>query len=66
MQGKSPDELKAAMSANKVTMEAERKSLEDWAKQNGIDIKYLTVICCWTSLYPNDQWISRTNLVTYS
>lgn len=41
MQGKSQDEIKAAMEANKATMESERKSLEDWAKQNGIDIKYL-------------------------
>lgn len=41
MQGKSKDEIKAGMEANKATMEAERKSLEDWAKQNGIDVKYL-------------------------
>lgn len=41
MQGKSKDEIKAAMEANKATMKAERKSLEDWAKQNGIDVKYL-------------------------
>jgi hypothetical protein len=41
MQGKSQDEIKAAMEANKATIEAERTSLEDWAKQNGIDIKYL-------------------------
>lgn len=41
MQGKSQDEIKAAMEANKSTMEAERKSLEDWAKQNGIDMQYL-------------------------
>ncbi len=41
MQGKSRDEIKAAMEANRATMEAERKSLEDWAKQNGIDVKYL-------------------------
>lgn len=41
MQGKSQDEIKAAMEANKATMESERKSLEDWATKNGIDIKYL-------------------------
>jgi hypothetical protein len=29
------------MEANKATMESERESLEDWATQNGIDIKYL-------------------------
>lgn len=41
MQGKSADEIKAAMEANKSTMESERTALEAWAKQNGIDMKYL-------------------------
>jgi hypothetical protein len=41
MQGKSPDEMKTAMEAKKSTMESERTALEDWAKQNGIDVKYL-------------------------
>jgi hypothetical protein len=41
MQGKTEEERKAAMEANKTKMETERKALEDWAKQNGIDTKYL-------------------------
>lgn len=35
------EERKAAMEANKTKMDEERKALEDWATQNGIDIKYL-------------------------
>lgn len=41
MQGKTEEERKAAMEANKTKMEVERKALEEWATQNGIDTKYL-------------------------
>lgn len=41
MQGKTAEERKAAMEAKKTEMEKKRKELEDWAKQNGIDLKYL-------------------------
>jgi len=41
MQGKTDEERKAAFEANKTKMQTERKALEDWATQNGIDVKYL-------------------------
>lgn len=41
MQGKTQEERKALMEASKTKMETERKTLEDWATQNGIDVKYL-------------------------
>lgn len=41
MQGKTKAEIVAAREVNRTTMEAERKSLEDWAAKNNIDIKYL-------------------------
>jgi hypothetical protein len=41
MQGKTEAERKTLMEANKTKMDTERKALEDWAKQNEIDMKYL-------------------------
>lgn len=41
MQGKTQEERKAAMEANRANREAEKTALEQWAKQNGIDIQYL-------------------------
>lgn len=41
MQGKTPEEKKAAMEKWQKTMETERAELEAWAKANGIDPTYL-------------------------
>lgn len=41
MQGKTAEERKAAMEEKRTKMEAQRKALEDWAKQNGIDPQYV-------------------------
>ncbi len=41
MQGKTSDERKALMQQKKAERETERTELENWAKQNGIDIQYL-------------------------
>lgn len=41
MQGKTEEEKKAAMEAKKTEMATKRKELEDWAKQNDIDLQYL-------------------------
>jgi len=35
------EERKTVREANKTKMEEERQALEDWAKQNNIDVKYL-------------------------
>jgi hypothetical protein len=40
LQGKTGDELKAAMDAKKTQMQTQRTELENWAKQNNIDMKY--------------------------
>jgi hypothetical protein len=41
MAGKTVEERKAAKDANKTTREAERNALQEWATQNGIDVKFL-------------------------
>lgn len=41
MQGKTQEEKQTIREANKIKMETERKELDDWATQNGIDVKYL-------------------------
>jgi len=40
-QGKTDEERKTLIEEKRKERETERKSLEDWATQNGIDIKYL-------------------------
>ncbi len=42
LQGKTGDDLKAAIEAKKIQMQTQRTDLENWAKQNNIDIKYFT------------------------
>jgi Skp family chaperone for outer membrane proteins len=41
MQGKTGEERKALMEAKRSEREKERKDLETWATQSGIDVKYL-------------------------
>jgi len=41
MQGKTEEERKVLMEAKKTKMETEKTEFESWAKQNGIDEKYL-------------------------
>ncbi len=41
MKGKTEEEKKALMETKKTEMETQRKALEEWAKQNGIDTQYL-------------------------
>jgi hypothetical protein len=41
LKDKTDEEKKAAFETNKTKMDTERKALEEWAAQNGIDVKYL-------------------------
>lgn len=41
MEGKTFEERKTAIEANRTQRQRERKSLEEWATQNGIDVTYL-------------------------